>query len=176
VSEAGERITIERGWITARWSNTSDLGEVRRQLVEERDRLRETRRAWMAPNIMAGRQDPRADVEELVQEAILTVADAIALACARMLHRLSSPNTASQGEDHEQYAELEPMEVAWSAVLSPVAGGSRLHFFRVPAGFEDQWWRTEPIALCGAAPGVGGIDTRLEICLDCLARRDPEAS
>ena len=176
MSEAGARVTIESGWVTARWSDTSDLGVVHRRLVEERDRLRETRRAWMTPDTNAAQEDSHANSEELVQEAVLAVTDAIALACARMLLRLSSPGTATQGEDHEQYAEVEPMEVGWSTVTSLVASESLLHLFRVPVGFEEQWWQTEPVALCGAKPGIGGIDTRLQTCVKCLTRQRPERS
>lgn len=130
----------------------------------------------MTRDTTAGKPDSHADVEEMVQEAVLTVGDAIALACDRMLLRLSSRATATQGEDYEQYAEAEPVEVGWSTVVSLVAGESLLHLFRVPIGFEDGWWRTEPVALCGAMPGIGGIDTRLQTCLECLTRQDQERS
>lgn len=110
MGEAGNRVTIKDGWIVARWSDKSELDKVRQRLIEERDRLRQARQTWMALNAVAGGADPRAAGEELVQDAMLTVADAIAVASARMLRRLSSPDTAFQGEDHEQYAELEPLD------------------------------------------------------------------
>lgn len=176
MGDSSKRVTITDGWILARWSDESELDEVRERLIEERNRLSQTRQTWMSPNAVAGGEDPRAAVEELMQDAMLTVADAIAIASARMLRRLSSADTAFPGEDQEQYAELEPMEVGWAIELSPVAGDTRLHFFKVPARFEDGWWGTRPIALCGAGPGVGGIDTRLEICRECRVRRDAAAS
>ena len=172
MSETGELVTVEQGWVSARWSSATELDAVRRRLEEELDRLRETRRAWMALETSASDRDPPADAEGMVQDAVLTVADAMALACARLLLRLLSPRTAIQGEDHEQYAEVDPVEVAWSTAVSLVAGGTSLHLFMVPVGFEGEWWRTEPVALCGATPGIGGVDTRLSTCADCLARRE----